>query len=127
MQIYVMDRDYEVMKKLEVWINGNAKFEAKCFTGLQALTEAVKREPPGAVILDFDGQNSYSAVRTIQRESPQTQIVMLSENKNKAVELFELGLSGFLMKPPDEEKVSELLFRLQHPILAKLKTNKEGT
>jgi len=127
MQIFIMDSDYEVMKKLEELINCNPKYKAKCFTGPQSLVEAVRHETPGAVILDFDMQSSYSAVNTIKRESPDIKIVMMSENKCKAVELFELGLDGFLLKPIEEEKLREQLFRVRHPLLSRIKYGSERT
>jgi len=125
MHIYIMDNDYEVMKKLEALINGSFKCKVKCFTSLKVLVDEARSELPDAVLIDFDEPNSLAATKIIKSISPDIGIIMMSTNKCKAVELFELGLNGFILKPPDDQKVKEQLFRLKHPMLTKLTSNKE--
>lgn len=125
MQIYIMDSDYEVMKKLESLINSYPKHKAKCFTTYQQLVDAVRKAPPDIVLVDVDSYSGLSAVKTIQLISSETKIILMSEDREKTLEYFELHANGFLLKPFDEEKLKEQLYRAKHPLLAKIKYGNE--
>ncbi len=125
MQIYIMDSDYEVMRKLELLINSYPKHKAKCFTNYQQVVEAVRKEPPDIVLIDIDSSNGLSAVKTIQLTSSETKIVIMSEEREKTSEYFELHVNGFLEKPIEEEKLKEQLLRAKHPLFARVKYGRE--
>jgi len=121
MQTYIMDSDYEVMKKLEAMFNGYPKNKAKCFTTHQQLVDAVRKVPPDIVLVDIDPFNGSSSVKIIQSASPVTKIIILSEEREKVLEYFKLHVDGFLTKPIDEEKLKEQLNRIKHPLFARIK------
>jgi len=125
MQIYIMDCDYEVMKKSESLINSYPKHKAKCFTTHQQLIDAVRSVPPDIVLVDVDSYSGLSAVKTIQAVSPETKIIMMSEENEKVSEYFRLHVGGFLLKPIEEEKLKEQLLRAKHPLLARIKYGSE--
>jgi len=127
MQIHIMDSDYEVMKELESLINSYPKTKAKCFTTHQQLVDAVREAPPDMVFVDIDPVNGLPAVRMIQAASPDTKVVILSKEKEKVSAFFELHTSGFLLKPIEEEKLKEQLFRVKHPMFSKIRYGGERT
>jgi len=127
MQIYIMDSDYEVMKKSESLINSYPKYKAKCFTTHQQLIDAVRKAPPDIVLVDVDSYSGLSAVKTIQAVSPDIKIVLMSEEREKLSKYFELHTCGFLLKPIEEEKLKEQLLRAKHPMLARIKYGSERT
>jgi len=127
MQIYIVDSDYEVMKRLESLINSYPNHKARCFTTPQQLVDAVRKTPPDLAFMDIDCANGASAVKLVQSLSPGTGIIIMSGEREKASEYFRLHTGGFLIKPVEEEKLKEQLFRVSHPLLARIRYGSEGT
>lgn len=127
MLINITDGDYEVMKRLESLINNAANTNAKCFTTPQKLIDAVRETPPDIVLVDVDSSCGSSAVGIIRSASPETKIIIMSAEKEKAAECFKLNSDGFLLKPIEEEKLREQLFRVRHPLLSRIKYGSERT
>jgi len=126
MEIYIMDSDYEVLKKTEALINGCLAHKVKCFTNYNQLVDAVRKASPEIVIVDVDSVNGSSAVRTIQSVSPDVKIVIMSKERENASKFYELQANGFLTKPITEKKLKEQILRARHPALARIKYGREG-
>ncbi|GEM_PF-1567400 len=120
MLIYVMDCEYEVIKQLETAINEYPKSRAQCFTTLQKLIDAVRARVPDAVILDGDVTSCAAAVNIIRSINPGMKIILTSADEQKSIAVFEMNLTGFLLKPLRREKIEEQLRTVKHPLLAKV-------
>jgi len=125
MQIYITDSDYDIMKQLESLILTHLKLQAKCFTTHQLLLDAVRKTPPDIVLVDMDAVNGSSAVHLIQSVDPEIGIILMSAERAKVSECFKHHTDGFLLKPIDEEKLKEQLYRVKHPLLARIKYGNE--
>ncbi len=76
--------------------------------------KAVEELDPDVLITDvlMPGMSGLELVRKIRSIKPDLSIILMSDNPSYAVNGYELGVSGFLLKPLVKSKVHETLNRL---------------
>ena len=86
---------------------------AHCSDGIAAL-KAIEDLDPDLLIADIlmPGMSGLELARDIKLKNPNLPIVLMSDNPSYAVNSYEIGISGFLLKPLAEDKVFETLRRL---------------
>ena len=113
--IMLVDDERHFIDELEDMIKGEFPFTilGNCFNGVAALS-AVRDLNPDVLITDvlMPGMSGLELARKIRAMKPDLPIILMSDNPSYAVNGYELGVSGFLLKPLAKDKVHETLNRL---------------
>jgi len=120
MQIFVLDSDFESLKIADDILGTYPKYKKKCFTKDSDLLQAARVEKPDIVMINGDENTSAKTIKALNDIGKSIKIVVTSENKEMAMNAFDIGAFGFILKPLTEEKISNQLFHMKHPILSKL-------
>jgi YesN/AraC family two-component response regulator len=57
--------------------------------------------------------NAFSVVEPIRARAPDTKIVFMSEKRDYALPAFEIGVDNYLLLPPDEARLHNMLNNLE--------------
>ncbi len=113
--IMLVDDERRFIDELETMIKEELPFTilGNCFNGTAAL-KAVRDLNPDVLITDvlMPGMSGLELVKKIRALKPELPIILMSDNPSYAVNGYELGVSGFLLKPLVKDKVHETLNRL---------------
>lgn len=84
-----------------------------CSNGISAL-EAIKDQIPDVLITDvlMPGMSGLELAKKIKLSMPDLPIILMSDNPSYAVNGYDIGVSGFLLKPLVKAKVHQTLNRL---------------
>ncbi len=84
------------------------------FANEAACLAAVFQSPPEvAFVYVGDSEiNAFFLVEQIKARAPDTKIVFLAEKREYALPAFEMGVDNFLLLPPDEERLHNILAQL---------------
>ena len=105
----------ELHDALERVSPGNEYSEAENFDGAVKL---VKKESFDIAFLDVQmpGKNGLEIAQSIKRLSPKTNIVMVTAYSEYAVEAFKLFVSGYILKPVNDDDLRSVLGNLRTPV-----------
>ena len=113
--IMLVDDERHFIDELEEIITEDLPFKVlgNCFNGISAL-KAVEDLKPDVLITDvlMPGMSGLELARKVKTIRPDLPIILMSDNPSYAVNGYELGISGFLLKPLVKNKVHEALHRL---------------
>ena len=111
----VVDDERHFIDELEEIITDDLPFRVlgNCLNGISAL-KAVETLNPDVLIADvlMPGMSGLELARKVKSIRPDLPIILMSDNPSYAVSGYELGISGFLLKPLVKNKVHETLHRL---------------
>lgn len=111
----LVDDERHFIDELEDIITDDLPFKVlgNCYNGISAL-KAVEDMNPDVLIADvlMPGMSGLELARKLKSTRPDLPIILMSDNPSYAVNGYELGISGFLMKPLVKKKVHETLQRL---------------
>lgn len=111
----LVDDESHVIDELEDIIREEFPFKvlANCINGISALN-AVEDVDPDVLITDvlMPGMSGLELTKKDKSIKPDLPIILMSDNPSYAVNGFELGVSGFLLKPLAKDKVHDALSRL---------------
>lgn len=110
----IVDDEYPARRELRVQLSS--------FPGVEVVGEAASAEearqlihalPYDVVFLDIEmpGASGIDLVRELAK-SPRPQVVFTTAYPQYAVEAFQVGASGYLLKPFDEDRLGQVLDRL---------------
>lgn len=113
--IMLVDDELHYIDELNEIIKEEPSFQilGNCRNGITAL-KAVKELNPDVLITDvlMPGMSGLELARKTRNLNPHLSVILMSDNPSYAVNGFELGASGFLLKPLVWNKVRETLNRL---------------
>jgi len=113
--IMLVDDERHFIDEIETIIKEELPFRilANFTNGVSAL-KAVEDLEPDVLITDviLPGMSGLELARKIKALKPDMPIILMSDNPTYAVTGYELGVSGFLLKPLMRDKVHETLKRL---------------
>ncbi len=80
----------------------------------ELLDEVLRSAPDIAFIYAGDkGFNAFAVVKPIRARAPDTKIVFLSEKRDYALLAFDIGVDNYLLLPPDEVRLHNMLNNLE--------------
>lgn len=115
--IYSLDDDPAITKILELLFL-RLGYNTRIFNDGQVLLEMIKREKPDLLFLDYsmpkmNGAQVLKVVRAIYPKSELPVVFISGTNDSERIqELLEIGINDFIMKPFDENRISEKIKRL---------------
>lgn len=113
--IILVDDERHYIDELEEIIREEMPFKiaSSCSNGTDAL-KALRELDPDILITDvlMPGMSGLDLARKIKTIKPDLQIILMSDNPSYAVNGYDIGVSGFLLKPFVKDKVHETLNRL---------------
>ena len=65
--------------------------------------------------LEMPGMNGLGLARMIQKLQPRCNIIVVTEHPEHALEALQIFVSGFLLKPANEDDVKNVLKHLRYP------------
>jgi DNA-binding LytR/AlgR family response regulator len=85
------------------------------FANEQALLAEVFRSAPDIVFIYIGDKefNAFSVVQPIRSRAQDTRIVFVSEKSDYALPAFEIGVDNYLLLPPDEVRLHNMLHNLE--------------
>jgi YesN/AraC family two-component response regulator len=111
----LVDDERHFIDELEEIIKGDLplKILANCYNGISAL-KAVEDLNPDVLITDvlMPGMSGLELARKVRNIKPDLPIILMSDNPSYAVSGYDIGISGFLLKPLVKDKVHDTLNRL---------------
>jgi len=119
MIIYVLDHEFESLKLADQIFDTYPQYKKRCFTKASDLLQAARDEKPDMVMICADDTAFSKTIKELFTIGKSIKIIMTSIDKEKAIEAFEIGAQGFILKPITEEKITNQLFKLKHPVLSK--------
>ena len=66
--------------------------------------------------LEMPGMNGLGLARMIQKLQPRCNIIVVTEHPEYALEALQIFVSGFLLKPANEDDVKNVLKHLRYPL-----------
>lgn len=115
--IYSLDDDPAITKILELLFL-RLGYNTRIFNDGQVLLEMIKREKPDLLFLDYsmpkmNGAQVLKVVRAIYPKNELPVVFISGTNDSERIqELLEIGINDFIMKPFDENRISEKIKRL---------------
>lgn len=111
----LVDDERHFIDELEEIITEDLPFKVigNCLNGISAL-KAIEDLNPDVLISDvlMPGMSGLELARKVKAVRPDLSVILMSDNPSYAVNGYELGISGFLLKPLVKKKVQETLYRL---------------
>ncbi len=113
--IILVDDERHYIDELEEIIGEKLPFKivSSCSNGTEALN-SLRNLDPDILITDvlMPGMSGLALARKIKAVKPDLQIILMSDNPSYAVNGYDIGVSGFLLKPLVKDKVHKTLHRL---------------
>lgn len=113
MRVYVLDTPGKYLEQMLQWLSEN-----KIITGVQAFEdyiefiEQVAKSPPDLCIIRL-GVDTIPGIKTadmVHCINLETRIVFISEDRDYAMDAYEIGAYGYLLCPVEKEKFEKCLF-----------------
>ena len=121
-KLIVVDDEWfvcEYIKNAFDWSEYGFCVTGTAINGVEAL-KMIKNDPPNVVITDIrmPEMDGLELAKEIKRLYPQIQVVILSAYNDfkYAQEAINLGVKGYLLKPPRDEDLKEIVVRLSEDI-----------
>lgn len=115
--IYSLDDDPAVSHILDLLFL-RLGYNSKVFNDGQVLLENIKREKPDLLFLDYsmprmNGAQVLKVVRSIYPKKDLPVVFISGSNDSEKIqELLEIGINDFIVKPFDEDRISEKIRKL---------------
>lgn len=112
--IVIIDKEPQSVLEMEEILKEHKEFKILAsFDGWEVL-DALDEWNPDLLIINIymPGISGFEIARRIKAVRPVLPVFLMSEHTGYAVESFEIGISGFLIKPLDKYKVFKALNKL---------------
>lgn len=112
MKVYILDEQSKIREQMLKWLSENKKVEGvEAFENYVQFVEQVREFPPEFcfIRLGKDGIPGLKAAGIIRQISSDIRIVFVSEDRNYAVDAYEVGAHGYLICPLKKEKLNKCL------------------
>jgi two-component system response regulator LytT len=117
-RIGICDDDQEFMEEFkeqveEFFENRSISCELCCYSSLEKLAQAQKREAFDLLVLDIllDGENGMEYARKLRREGNSVKLIFVTFYEEYAVDSYDVFPMYYLIKPLDHEKLKKALLR----------------
>lgn len=114
-KVMIVDDEKHFLEELSK-ILSDTKVYSVCGEYTNAFTAigALCYEAPDILLTDvlMPGMSGIELAMYIRKKFPQTRVILMSENPSFAVEGYEAGVSGFILKPFNGSRVVETVRRL---------------
>lgn len=114
-RIMLVDDEQHFIEEIQEILSAEmpCKILASCFNGISALKTLEELEPD-VLITDvlMPGMSGLELAKKMKAIKPDLPIILMSDNPSYAVNGYDIGVFGFLLKPLVKDKVLEMLHRL---------------
>lgn len=111
MRIYVLDRQSVSCERMLTWLMEDERLtQAEVFEDYIELIERIWNFPPDFCLIRL-GQEEIPGLKTaemIRQISPRVRIIFISDDKDYALDAYELGVYGYLC-PVSKDKLKKYL------------------
>ena len=114
MRVYILDLQGKIREQLLKWLLENKKTDGiEAFENYELFIEQVVKSPPDFcfIRLGKNGIPGLKAAGIVQQISIDTRVIFVSEDKNYAVDAYEVGAYGYLSYPLSREKLNNCLMK----------------
>lgn len=113
--VYILDDYRQEREQIVKWLREHTKIRVEVFEDHQHLLERIKNSPSHLSIIRL-GNNGIPGLKTaemIKKENPETKIVFLAEDRDYALDAYEVGADGYLLEPLEKEKLEQAFLSLK--------------
>jgi len=114
LKVYILDVQSKIREQMLKWLSENKKVEGvEVFEDYVQFVGQVTRFPPDFcfIRLGKDGIPGMKAAGMVQQISSDIRIVFVSDDRDYAVDAYEVGAHGYLICPLKKEKLNKCLAR----------------
>ena len=108
LQVYILDVQSPSREQVLRWLVENPKVNGvKVFDDYQRFLDYVKKSPPGLcfIRLGHVAIPGMKTARIVKTFYPDIRIIFVSDDRDYALEAYELGVHGYLLSPIDKIKL----------------------
>lgn len=114
MRAYILDVQGRIREQMLKWLSENKKIDGiEVFEDYAQFVEQIREFPPEFcfIRLGKDGIPGLKVAGMVQQISSDIRIVFVSDDRNYAVDAYEVGAHGYLICPLKKEKLNKCLAR----------------
>ncbi len=112
MKIYILDRQRKSREQILNWLAEDQRVEAlETFEDYISFIEQVAKSPPDFcfVRLGNNGIPGLKAADMVKQTSPEIRIVFVSDDRDYALDAYEIGAYGYLLCPVNRKQFEKCL------------------
>ena len=116
MDVYILDDYGQEREQIVKWLREDTKIRVEVFEDHQHLLERIKNSPSHLNIIRL-GNHGIPGLKTaemIKNENPDAKIIFLAEDRDYALDAYEVGADGYLLEPLDKEKLEQALLNTEN-------------
>ncbi len=117
MRVYILDRPGKVRNQMLKWLSEDERLTgAEVFEDYIPFIEQTKMLPPDFcfIRLGADGIPGMKTAAMVRHISADVRIIFISDDRNLALDAYEIGAYGYLLCPVEKTKFEKYLVRRRH-------------
>lgn len=114
MKVFILDAPGFELEQTISYLSGyRALSGVWAFSDYRELIRLAKEQDPEFCLIGLGRASvpGFKTARLLQQVSPEIKIIFISDERKSAVEAFEIGARGYLLRPIKKEKLDELFGR----------------
>ena len=112
MRVYILDRPGKIRDQMRKWLSEDKRLiGVEVFQDYIQLIEEVGNSPPDFCFIRL-GQDGIPGLKTadmVRQISSDTRIIFISDDRDYALEAYEVGAYGYLLCPIKRDKLEKYL------------------
>lgn len=117
LKVLIVDSDIQLTIPVKQALENTGEFTVNVFAGGKAAIEAARREPPDAVILDFNVADVglSELIQTLRRDRPQFPVFVSGRGDEALIQALDSPIQGRLSKPYFARQLASLIRKAVGP------------
>lgn len=111
MQVYILDKLSKTRGQIQVWLSEDKRLTGvEVFEDYSKFIEQIGNSPPDYCIirLGWDGIPGLKTAQMVRQISSDIRIIFISDDRDYAVDAYEVGAYGYLLSPVSRDKFNNV-------------------
>lgn len=112
LRVYILDIQGKSREQIQQWLSEDIKLTVtEVFEDYIPFIELVWKSPPQCCVIRLgnNGIPGLKAAAMVRQVSPDTRIVFISDDRDYALDAYEIGADGYLLCPVERKKLKKYL------------------
>lgn len=116
MQVYILDRPGKSLQQMLFWLSEHQTIEeVECFNRYDEFLDKAEKQSPDIcfIRIGYAEIPGIKATKMLKAIDSKTKVVFFSDQRDYALDAFEIGVNGYLLCPLEREKLDNCLAKVQ--------------